>query len=70
MNRAKLSRTKHKRVSRTIRVLAIDGGGIRGIIPATVLVKIENITQLPIAHLFDIVVGTSTGTNASITRQT
>jgi len=46
---------------RTIRVLAIDGGGIRGIIPARVLVEIEKLTRRPIAELFDLIVGTSTG---------
>ena len=43
------------------RVLSIDGGGIRGIIPAMVLAKIEERTGKPISKMFDIVVGTSTG---------
>jgi patatin-like phospholipase/acyl hydrolase len=42
-------------------VLSIDGGGIRGIIPAMVLAEIEARTQRPIAGLFDLVAGTSTG---------
>jgi predicted acylesterase/phospholipase RssA len=42
-------------------VLAIDGGGIRGIIPARILQAIEERTQRPIAELFDLVAGTSTG---------
>ena len=42
-------------------ILSIDGGGIRGIIPATVLVEIEKMTNTPIADLFDLVGGTSTG---------
>src|SRR5262249_52012238 len=44
-----------------IRILALDGGGIRGIIPAMVLAKIEKLTGRPIADLFDLVAGTSTG---------
>ncbi|HSX13973.1 MAG TPA: patatin-like phospholipase family protein [Chlamydiales bacterium] len=42
-------------------ILAIDGGGIRGIIPATMLVEIEKITQKPISDLFPLIGGTSTG---------
>src|ERR1700730_11758858 len=44
-----------------VRILAIDGGGIRGIIPALVLARIEKLTKRPIAQLFDLVAGTSTG---------
>jgi patatin-like phospholipase/acyl hydrolase len=43
------------------KVLAIDGGGIRGIIPALILVAIEERTQRPISDLFDMLAGTSTG---------
>ena len=43
------------------KVLSLDGGGIRGIIPATVLTEIERQSQAHIAELFDLVVGTSTG---------
>lgn len=44
-----------------IRVLSIDGGGIRGIIPGMVLAEIERLTGRRIAELFDIIAGTSTG---------
>jgi hypothetical protein len=44
-----------------VKVLAIDGGGIRGLIPALVLAEIESRTGRPIATLFDLVAGTSTG---------
>ncbi|MGI8632221.1 MAG: CBASS cGAMP-activated phospholipase [Solirubrobacterales bacterium] len=44
-----------------LRVLSIDGGGIRGLIPALVLAEIEDRTGRPIAELFDLVAGTSTG---------
>lgn len=44
-----------------IRVLSIDGGGIRGIIPAVVLAEIEKRAGQPSAQLFDLIAGTSTG---------
>jgi hypothetical protein len=44
-----------------IRVLSIDGGGIRGIIPALILAEIEERTGKPCSELFDLIAGTSTG---------
>src|SRR2546423_1737350 len=44
-----------------VRVLSIDGGGIRGIIPATVLADLEVRAGRPVAELFDLIAGTSTG---------
>jgi patatin-like phospholipase/acyl hydrolase len=44
-----------------VRVLAIDGGGIRGLIPALVLAEIERRTGRRIATLVDLIAGTSTG---------
>jgi len=44
-----------------VRILSIDGGGIRGLIPALVLAEIEKRTQKPIFQLFDLIAGTSTG---------
>jgi uncharacterized protein len=44
-----------------MRVLSIDGGGIRGIIPALVLSEIERRTGRRIFELFDLIAGTSTG---------
>ena len=44
-----------------VRILSIDGGGIRGIIPAMVLAEIERRARQPIAKLFDLIAGTSTG---------
>lgn len=43
------------------KILSIDGGGIRGIIPAIVLAEIEKRTKKPIFSLFDLISGTSTG---------
>ncbi len=45
----------------TVKVLSIDGGGIRGIIPAMILAKIEETLGKPICELFDLITGTSTG---------
>ena len=44
-----------------VRVLSIDGGGIRGLIPIMVLEKIESMTGKPVSELFDLIAGTSTG---------
>lgn len=43
------------------KVLSIDGGGIRGIIPAMVLAELERCMEKPIAECFDMIAGTSTG---------
>ena len=44
-----------------MKVLSIDGGGIRGLIPAVVLAEVERRTGRRIADLFDLIAGTSTG---------
>ncbi|MDM3847812.1 MAG: patatin-like phospholipase family protein [Aphanizomenon gracile PMC638.10] len=43
------------------KILSIDGGGMRAIIPAMILQEIEIRTQKPISSLFDLIAGTSTG---------
>jgi hypothetical protein len=43
------------------KILSIDGGGIRGIIPATILAYIEERTKRPISRMFDLIAGTSSG---------
>src|SRR5271170_6477506 len=48
-------------MQKTWRILSIDGGGTRGIIPATILASIEERTGKPISQLFDLIAGTSTG---------
>ncbi len=47
-------------------ILSIDGGGIRGLIPAVILVELERRLAAsgrskPIAHYFDVIAGTSAG---------
>jgi len=44
-----------------MRVLSIDGGGIRGIIPALVLTEVEKRSGKRVWELFDLIAGTSTG---------
>jgi len=44
-----------------MRILAIDGGGIRGIYPAHILQRIEEEFGIKYSEHFDLIVGTSTG---------
>jgi uncharacterized protein len=48
-------------MSELVKVLSIDGGGIRGIIPASVLADLERRLDAPIGERFDLITGTSTG---------
>jgi patatin-like phospholipase/acyl hydrolase len=52
---------KEDTVSGKKHILSIDGGGIRGIIPALVVAEIEARAGKPVSELFDVVAGTSTG---------
>lgn len=47
--------------TKSIRVLTIEGGGVRGIIPTRLLTALESLAGAPISELFDVLVGTSTG---------
>jgi patatin-like phospholipase/acyl hydrolase len=55
-------------MSKTVNILSIDGGGIRGILPATFLAVLEerlqqkqNDSNIRLADYFDLIAGTSTG---------
>lgn len=48
-------------MAKTWRILSIDGGGIRGIIPAMALTRLEELIGEPIADMFDVIAGTSIG---------
>ncbi len=43
------------------RILSLDGGGIRGVIPATMLAVIERQIGVPLNEYFHLIAGTSTG---------
>jgi patatin-like phospholipase/acyl hydrolase len=45
----------------TIKVLSVDGGGIRGIVPAVILSEIQKRLTRELSQTFDLIAGTSTG---------
>ena len=45
----------------TFRILCLDGGGIRGVMPALILQEIEQQLGSPLKNHFDLIAGTSTG---------
>lgn len=47
--------------SNSIKVLAVDGGGIRGIIPAVILAELHKRLSRELWQTFDLIAGTSTG---------
>ena len=46
---------------KSIKVLSIDGGGIRGIIPAVILGEMQKRLGKDIYNFFDLIAGTSPG---------
>ena len=42
-------------------ILALDGGGIRGVYGAYVLARLEDTLSAPVRERFDLIAGTSTG---------
>lgn len=53
-------KTEEHQTRKTI-ILAIDGGGIKGVIPATIIEHIESALKKPSYQIFDVIGGTSTG---------
>ena len=47
--------------NKSIKVLAIDGGGIRGIVPAVILTALQARLKRELWRCFDLIAGTSTG---------
>jgi patatin-like phospholipase/acyl hydrolase len=45
----------------SFKILCIDGGGVRGIYPAYILKRVEESFRIRLHEIFDMVVGTSTG---------
>lgn len=43
------------------RILSIDGGGLKGVLPAAFLAELERLTKKRIVDQFDLIAGTSTG---------
>ncbi|MFB2922712.1 CBASS cGAMP-activated phospholipase [Aerosakkonema funiforme] len=43
------------------RILSLDGGGIRGVIPTVILEEVEKLIDRPLNQYFDLIAGTSTG---------
>jgi uncharacterized protein len=56
-----MEQSKLNKEERIFKILAIDGGGIRGIYSAKILEKFENKFECQIADYFDMLCGTSTG---------
>ncbi|CAG8488166.1 1389_t:CDS:2 [Racocetra fulgida] len=52
---------KHLNDNSVYRILSIDGGGVRGVLPALWLSELEYRAHRPISQLFNMVTGTSTG---------
>lgn len=52
---------EEKTSKKVVRVLSIDGGGMRGILPLDVLIELERRTGKSISEIFDVMGGTSTG---------
>lgn len=47
--------------NKPIRILSIDGGGVRGVIPAVLLHDLEMQLQKPVIEIFDMITGSSVG---------
>ncbi len=52
---------KKEKKRKIIKVLSIDGGGVRGIVPAMILQRLEELTGKRCYKMFDLIAGTSAG---------
>lgn len=52
---------EEKSSKKIVKILSVDGGGMRGILPLEILKEIEARTGKPICEIFDVMGGTSTG---------
>jgi patatin-like phospholipase/acyl hydrolase len=48
-------------LGRPIQVLALSGGGYRGLFTASILEELEKISRAPLRERFDLIIGTSIG---------
>ncbi|CAG8520000.1 18224_t:CDS:2 [Cetraspora pellucida] len=60
-NSANYLKNSHNNENTIYNILSIDGGGIRGVLPALWLSEIEYRTHRLISHLFNMMTGTSIG---------
>jgi patatin-like phospholipase/acyl hydrolase len=44
-----------------VRILSIDGGGTRGLFPATMITQLEQDYAKPVTEIFDVIIGSATG---------
>jgi patatin-like phospholipase/acyl hydrolase len=58
--------SEDQKKQRTRMVLSLDGGGMRGIIGATIVEEIERQVGLPAAKIFDLFAGTSAGSITAV----
>jgi patatin-like phospholipase/acyl hydrolase len=49
-----------------IRVLSLDGGGVRGVMAATIAAELERLAGVPIVELFDLFSGSSAGASLAL----
>ena len=47
--------------TKKFRILALDGGGIRGVVTARILEEVQELVGQPLNEYFDLIAGTSTG---------
>ncbi|KAL4720812.1 hypothetical protein ACJJTC_016445 [Scirpophaga incertulas] len=51
----------HRCYTRYVLALALDGGGVRGLVAVTLLQRLQDAARRPVHELFDLIVGVSTG---------